>query len=274
MKNIINKLFKTSLLAATMLFFACEEELTVFEGPYHVRFTNTVGQINENATTTTTIPVHFAGTTQSSAIDITLSVSGGQPGVDFNFVTGGTSVTIPAGEFSTNLVIDPIDNLDNDGNKVITFTIESVSGGFGAGFGLVGKTFRYTIIDDDCAAPNLEGTYLVVNRDASPAACGNPANDGVLTYEATVELISENGNERVYSVSDITGGLYALCYGDGPNPGQFVTNRLVIVVDSQPDVVYGGDEFNGTGNIACNGNFVISWSNGFGDRGTSTYTRK
>lgn len=274
MKKI--KIYTLTSLITLLTVFACEEKLTTFEGPYHVRFTSTSSAIDENATTPASNSVHFAGPTPTEAISIQLSVSGGQEGVDFEFIEGGTSLTIQPGEFFADLKISPIDNDEADGDKKIVFTIESASGGFGAGFGLVGKTFTYSIADDDCATPSLEGTYLVVNRDATPASCGNPANDDDLTYEATITLVSDVDGVRTYLLSDITGGLYSLCYGEeeGENPGIITTTRFSILLEAQPDVVYGDDEFNGTGQMDCEGNFTLSWANGFGDRATSHYTRK
>lgn len=274
MKKIISRIASVAILFFATFMVACEEELTVFEGPYHVRFTTTSSTIDENKEEGGEIKLHFAGTKPSTAIDVKLKVEGGTEGVDFIFLTGGTSLSIPSGNFFTSFQVAAVDNDENDGNKTITFTIESVSGGFEAGLGLVGEKYTLTIKDDDCPTPSLEGTYLVYNRDASPASCGNPANDGALTYEATITLVGENGDIKTYEISDVTGGLYALCYGDGENPGQITTQRFTITLDSQPDVVYGGDEFNGTGLMDCAGNFTLTWSNGYGDKATSYYTRK
>lgn len=274
MKKIISRITSIAILFFATFMVACEEELTVFEGPYHVRFTTTASTLDENKAAGGIIKLHFAGAKPTSAIDITLTVEGGQEGVDFVFLTGGTSLTIPANDFFTSFSVAAVDNNENDGNKTITFTIASVSGGFEAGLGLVGEKYVLTIKDDDCPTPSLEGTYLVYNRDASPAACGNPANDAALTYEATITLVGQVDDVFTYEISDVTGGLYALCYGDGENPGQITTKRFAITLDSQPDVVYGGDEFNGTGLMDCAGNFTLTWSNGFGDKATSYYTKK
>lgn len=273
MKIFKNKFRAFITVGLLLTAFACEEQLTTFEGPYHVRFTSTAASIDENTDNSSEIKLHFVGPAADNAIEIQLTVSGGTVGQDFAFVEGGTSLTIPSGQFFTSFKVAPIDNENFTGNRVLTFTIESVTGA-DAGFGLVGKTFSWTIVDDDCAVPSLEGTYLVYNRDASPAACGSPANDGVLTYEATIVLVSDVGGVKTYNISDVTGGLYALCYGDGENPGNITTNGFVITLTGQPDVVYGGDEFNGTGQMDCDGNFTLSWSNGYGDRATSYYTKQ
>lgn len=274
MKNLISKIAPIAILFFATFMIACEEELTVFNGPYHVRFTTTSSTIDENKVAGGIINLHFAGTKQSSAIEVKLTVEGGKEGVDFVFLEGGTTLTIPANDFFTNFKIAAVDNNVNDGNKKIIFTIASVSGGFGAGLGLVGKKYTLTIKDDDCPIPSLAGKYRVYNRDATPAACGNPADDATLTYEATIKLISEVGDNKTYEISDVTGGLYALCYGDGENPGRITTKRFTISLIAQPDVVYGGDVFNGTGLMDCLGNFTLTWSNGYGDKATSYYTRK
>lgn len=274
MKKLVYRLSAILMVGLVAFMVSCKEELVVFEGPYHVRFTTESSTVNENEAEGREIKLHLAGTEPDEAVNITLSVTGGVEGVDYVFVSGGTSLSIPAGDFFTSLKVAAVDNDVKDGDKVLTFTIESVSGGYEAGLGLVGKKFTLTIVDNDCDVPNLEGKYLVVNRDAAPAACGNPANDGVLTYEATITLISEVGDVRTYAVTDVTGGLYALCYGDGENPGQFTADRFNITMVSQPDVVYGDDEFNGTGVISCSGNFTLTWANGYGDKATSHYTKK
>ena len=274
MKNLLYRISSIAILVLATLVVGCDEELTIFEGPYHVRFDAASATIDENNPAGGTVKLHFAGAKPTSAIDVTLKVEGAVEGVDFKFLSGGTSLTIPAGDFFASFKVAGIDNDENDGNKTVKFTIESVSGGFDAGLGLVGKVFTLTIKDDDCPTPSLEGAYLVYNRNASPSSCGNPANDADLTYEATITLISEVGDIKTYEISDITGGLYALCYGDGENPGQITTQRFAITLDSQPDVVYGGDEFNGTGLMECSGNFTLTWSNGYGDKATSYYTKK
>lgn len=256
--------------------FSCGDEYTTFQGPFYVRFSTTTTLVDENASAGRVIRLHYAGKKSTEDIEIQLSVTGGTAGVDFTYESGGPTLVIPAGEFFTELSVKPINNDINDGDQAVKFTVESVSGGFDAGFGLVGKTFTYTIKDDDCATPSLAGKYSVYNRETNPAHCGSPANDAAYAYEATITLVSEDGDNRVYEISDITGGLYSKCYTNGgENTAKISTSRFQISLTDQPDIVYGGgDVFNGTGLLECNGNFVLRWSNGFGDKATSYYTKK
>lgn len=212
---------------------------------------------------------------QSSDVQVNYSVvnNGAIAGVDYNILSPNP-IIIPAGEYSAVIEYEVIDNdFPDEGTRQFSVEITSLSA-TGVSIGPL-TTFSVTIINDDCDVPGLVGEYTVINRDASPAACGDPANDGVLTYDAIITLVSTDGvDSYTYEVTDITGGLYALCYGDGENPGEFTTVNYDITVTDQPDVIYGGDVFNGTGRIECDRSFSITWSNGFGDQATSYYTPK
>lgn len=106
-------------------------------------------------------------------------------------------------------------------------------------------------------------------------AC-DPANTNVaVTGFATVTAVAGN----TVTISDITGGLYPGPYGETGNPGVLTLNYTgqTIVFNDQPDTVYGGDDFDGTGTYTVDGqgnllSFETTWSNNWGDGGTSTYT--
>ena len=92
--------------------------------------------------------------------------------------------------------------------------------------------------------------------------------------EISLDLPEEN---REFILSDITGGLYPVVYGSADNPATVyeVNGKLFLV--GQPDTVYGGDVFDGTGEIVLDsdGNligFTLDWSNGYGDAGVSVFT--
>lgn len=210
------------------------------------------------------------GATSNLTIDFEVTSENLLEGVDFE-LPEGNSVVIPQGEFSATI---PYTITDNDSyqseTRRFTLTITSVSGGVDF---VANTSTTVLVVDDDCLIPSLVGTFSVYNRDASPGACGDPENDEDLTYTATITLVEDLGNDSyIYEVSDVTGGLYALCYGDGENPGQFRVDYNAITLSGQPDVVYGGDEFSGTGSVNCDGSFQLSWSNNYGDRATSYYT--
>lgn len=230
----------------------------------------------ENATVTVaedaeagqaSVTILLTGPAQSSdiTVDLEVTVSDNATGIA---LPSSTTVTIPAGEFTALYTISYEDNDSPDGDKTVNVTITGATGVNVATEGTerVGTTILIT--DDDCDIPNLAGDYSVVTTETNPAGC-----DGV-TNEVTVTLVEDLGNfQYVYEISDVTGGLYANCYGAADNPGQFTTSVFDISMVDQPDVVYGGDIFNGSGTLDCDGNFVLTWGNGYGDSGTSTFTK-
>jgi hypothetical protein len=259
--------------ALTPFLTGCFEEpgtATLLEEQF-VSFYVPASQINETGGGGT-VQIDLAqGASSNVTVELSIESNGLVEGVDFE-LPGGTSYTIPSGEFSIGVPYTVIDNdVFSPNTQSFTVTISSVSSGIAI---MANGSTTVTIIEDDCEIPSLAGEFSVVNRDASPAACGDPENDETLTYTSTITLVEQLGpNSFIYELSDVTGGLYALCYGDGPNPGQITVENDVITMTNVPDDVYGGDVFNGSGLIDCDGNFELVWSNGFGDQATSIYTR-
>ena len=110
--------------------------------------------------------------------------------------------------------------------------------------------------------------------DKRSGSCDPNNSDIPLDYQVTL-IAGDNPKEFV--LLDITGGLYSKIYGASDNPVTILDDCIQLVVNNQPDVVFGSDEFNGTGSITLNDNgdlieFEISWSNNFGDAGTSVFS--
>jgi hypothetical protein len=204
--------------------------------------------------------------TTDIVIELAVTTTGDISGVT---LPAGTSVTIPAGEFTASYTVAFTDNGLPDGDKTISVAIVSASGASVATEDTERTSVNLLIADDDCDIPSLVGRFSVVTTATNPAGC-----DGV---ENTVEisLVEDLGDFKyTYQLTDVTGGLYLNCYGaSGDNPGQISTDVFGITMVDQPDVVYGGDVFNGSGSLDCDGNLVIEWSNGYGDAGTSTFTQ-
>ncbi|WP_340153873.1 hypothetical protein [uncultured Marivirga sp.] len=215
-----------------------------------------------------TVNIILTGPAQSSAITVELSVTTSDNAAGNVTLPSSNTVTIPAGEFSAPFTISYSNNDSPDGDKSVTVSIVSATGVAVATEGTERVGATILIADDDCDIPNLAGDYSVVTTETSPGGCAG------VTNEVTITLVEDLGNfQYVYELSDVTGGLYPNCYQSADNPGQFSTDVFAISMVDQPDVVYGGDVFNGSGTLDCDGNFVLTWSNGFGDAGTSTFTR-
>lgn len=170
-------------------------------------------------------------------------------------------------EFTQKITILPkFEALDTEGDGVVSLRVKSITDGVGTGFPGPDRNNSehvLTLAEINCEY-EIEGTYTVTTTQTNPAACNG------MTNTVEVAIIGEG----LFTITDLTGGLYANCYGAFDNPGRIVGqcnggNGLQVI--DQPDVVYGGDVFNGNGLINEDGSFTISWSNNYGDRGTSVH---
>lgn len=152
----LNKLFAVFILS--VIFFSCEKEEILFEGPFHVRFTDTTATFKESHPDTINIQVHNAGPQLEEDVDITYLVSGtAREGKDFEFVSEKGVVTIEDGESFGNIQIRLINNANNIlEQQTIILTLLSVSNrSLSVGQGKIGDNFVLTI-EDDCI---LGGVY-------------------------------------------------------------------------------------------------------------------
>ncbi len=214
------------------------------------------------------ITLSFGGAVSTEAVEITYEIdqveSTAISGVDY-VLTSPTTVTIPAGEYTTAVNFEIVD--DNlEAGKPVTIVFRLVS----ASVPILKEYSESTIsIAVQCPTPeSIYGTYSVTTTVDSPAGCTGVNN--------TVTIAMVDGEEAQLAFSDLTGGLYKTCYSDGEdNPGIITYNCGTLNMISQPDVVYGSDQFDGTGNYdAAAEKITITFSNGFGDSGTSVYTKQ
>lgn len=127
--------------------------------------------------------------------------------------------------------------------------------------GRVLKPARSTSVAFSCVS-DLAGTYEAVTSGSIGAD---------YPYEVT---LTETATSGVYEVSDITFGLYPDGYGASENPANITDVCDNITLKDQPDTVYGGDVFNGTGKVNGDGTISLTWSNGYGDNGVTTLTKQ
>jgi hypothetical protein len=213
------------------------------------------------------ITVSFGGAVSTSAVELTYEVdaaaSTAVEGVDFQMVSGST-ITIPAGEYVAPVNFEVADdNLQVDNPVTIVFRITNASVPILEEYSEVTVTLSVS-----CPAPeSIFGTYSVVTTETSPAGA-----DGVTNV---VEITAVDGSDTQLNFSDVTGGLYKNHYESADNPGiiNYICGELNMV--DQDDTVYGEDVFNGSGSYdASTGGMVLTWSNGFGDGGTSVFTKQ
>lgn len=249
MKNILKSVFALALLVV----MGCDRtEAPVYNGGEFVAFKGNIVTVDE------------------SDPSFGITITGTKPGLSSALSFEGTAVlgedftvdsqTVTVGdEYTTTLTVTPIDNSVVDGIREVSITL--TEGGFPGG--AAGKVYTVRFLDNDCPIPSIEGTFSVVTTETSPGGCSGVTNTVIITKK----------DDNTYTLTDVTGGLYKNCYGAADNLGDIVVSGKNITMTDQPDVVYGGDVFNGSGIINCDGSFTLTWSNGFGDAGTSTFTK-
>jgi hypothetical protein len=169
---IMKKLFLIFGLLS-LLISSCQEDDNTFDGPRHVRFTEAEAREVENfhdgegnLNEPIRVGIHLVAPLQQSDIRVSYRIDGkAEEGEDFTILSDNKrEVVIPAGESSAFIEFDLINNSEQDGDREIFFTLTGADNNFrisNAEEALLGRTFRFTINDDDCLQ-NLslfEGTW-------------------------------------------------------------------------------------------------------------------
>ena len=164
MKNILKRTLPFVYLLAVGLMVSCERtEIEVLDpGNGFVQVNNATGQISEGSADPAVIDILFGGSSNENGITVKYTIESDDAS-RFTDLSGG-SVTIPAGEFSTQILIQPIDNNRSDGDvalNVILSNESSVAVGIGGGVNNAAKLL--TIVDNDCpiGINDFVGTYTV-----------------------------------------------------------------------------------------------------------------
>jgi hypothetical protein len=158
-----------AIIGSGFLFSACEEDDHTFQGPYHVRFTDTVVAIRESYPRVVKLRVHNVGPQLSEAITLKYMVKGtAREGIDYMFLGTKGTVTIPAnqsfGEIQLKLINNANDRLESQ--DVILVLTEVTPTNLRVGFGKNNNIGRQLVltIQDDCI---LSGYYIGTRRQGT-----------------------------------------------------------------------------------------------------------
>ena len=160
--------YAAALLTLLLLAWACEKKETIFEGPYHVRFTRSDTTVRESYTRTLRLAVHYAGPQLATPIRISYLVGdSAREGIDYRFVSEKGKVVIPANQSIGYIQLQLINNANNilETQEIRLTLVEAEPANVRIGFGSgeIGKTMRFTIVDE-CF---LSGTYSGTNTLAT-----------------------------------------------------------------------------------------------------------
>ena len=154
------------LFASLGLLASCEEDLVVYDaGEGFIQFSSTTGSVTEAAPDGPDVTTIIVGADQNvSGVTVNFTVTADDPS-RFIIEPSNGSIDIPAGEFSADIVITPIDNVTVDGDMDIVLELTT---GSSLPVGIAGQGFEsnvrtVTLIDDDCPVDlnNLTGTFDV-----------------------------------------------------------------------------------------------------------------
>ena len=157
MKNIFKSLLIITVMSLGVT--ACDEDETVytpldFPTDAFISIEGSSVSVLESVTTPIEVKVNYsntvAGATAAVTVDFSITSTNAIEGV--HYTINKNQISFPVGVFSDIIVISPIDNFDEDGDKILTFSLgsSSVSVGY-AGPDTFGTSIDLTLVDDDCA---------------------------------------------------------------------------------------------------------------------------
>jgi hypothetical protein len=193
--HIILKFVVLSLLVLA----GCETERLVFEGPYHVRFTEDAHSEKESFSKPVNIEVHYVGPEVTEDLQISYSISGSaREGVDYRILGERGVVTIKKGDHVGVIQVQLINNSNNilrTQDLVLTLQgINDASVVIGQGNSAIGKQFTLTIADD-CI---LGGNYIGLRNQVTV-----PIEDITITSQDCEEYILSNWDIHVFDFPQI-----------------------------------------------------------------------
>ena len=193
------------------------------------------------------------------ALGSTDNPNGTSVNFDVNIASGDASrytiepsngvLDIPAGEFTGEITITPIDNLDNDGNVELTLELVSSSNlGVGvAGIGLEKVEASVVINDNDCP------TVISEEYGVDVFALGGQAPSH------SVEFVPVDGTDNQWTITSSWGpNFVGWATGNAANNGAFLYAGTV-TLNEDFSVDFDGERGTGTGTYsACDNQFSIT----------------
>ncbi len=180
-----------------LVFTSCDTEETTYdplnfpEQAFVALENATPLSIAENSSGSVDIVVNYSNSTAGATSDVNVTYqisSSAVEGVDYTVSGSSTQLSFPVGTFTRKITITPINNLVEDGNKVLNITL---TGSDGAPIGYPGPdgnntSVTLTIVDDDCAFTFDEFDGVTWSgEDNAPAGQGPNPTQITTAYDGT-----------------------------------------------------------------------------------------
>ncbi len=159
------KKYISLIVLALVALTSCEKELLVYDTPNgFIQLSAESGSITEDTTTPIVTQVLLGKGTNESGVSVSFTVTSSDPSRYTVSPSTGT-IDIPAGEFSADIEITPVDNVAADGDVDVIIELSSSNSlpiGIG-GEGNFNTTRTITIVDNDCPVDinAFVGTFTV-----------------------------------------------------------------------------------------------------------------
>jgi len=166
---------------------ACDENDTTFdplnfpEDAFIAMENNNDIVVLESTTSPIEIVVNFAntlaGATAAVTVDYSITSDTAIEGVHYTIEGSSSQLTFAAGELNAKIVIIPIDNAEEDGDKVLTFTLTNSPVSLGLpGPDTANTSISVTLTDDDCGFTfeGLDGIAWIGTDNSTDGDGANP----------------------------------------------------------------------------------------------------
>lgn len=199
MKKIIKKIIYITMIAVFTT--ACDTDETVYNALIYPEdsFVSIDGgdvTVLESDEEPIVIQVNYSNTVAGSSSEVTVNFSitsdTAIEGVHYTIEDNRTSLNYPVGDFVDTIIIHLIDNDEEDGNKVLTFTLDDANASLGyPGPTPSGTSIDINITDNDCAFTfdDLNNISWIGNDNASGGE--GPNSTQIVTYFDGTNLLME-----------------------------------------------------------------------------------
>lgn len=221
------------------MFVACEKKEILFQGPYHVRFTEPSASARESVSKPIRISIHLVGPHRNEPVTVKYTVSGtARKGIDYRIEGEEGTVVIPAGQSFGYIILRLINNANNIlESQDVTFSITSVSpADLQIGFsrdGIIGRSTTFTILDD-CI---LSGSYTGLREGIRGVA---PVSEIAITSTDCQEYLVSNWNVGLIELPSIAMNFRFIDNGD---------NTLTIPKQAEEVLSAPNDTIQGVGSV-------------------------
>ena len=218
------------------------------------------------------LQVNLVGAAQSTPVTVTVEVDPTSTAVEgVHYSLASKTLTIPAGQVIAKFPVTVLTgNIQPTETPNLVLKITSASGAK-VSVNYSSLTFRIRVI---CPS-NLAGTYSVfwnvLNIGDGSGGASQTFNN--VTINSAPQITLTSTATGVYSMSDMSFGMYPGVYADAAPTGNF-TDRCNDIIGAATNRDRYGDPFTITGtSTPAEGKILITWKNTWGDGGTVELTK-